>query len=204
MKFSFSIQRRYGFVANLLLGSFHFRFQIQRDIHSVSTIGIRNTIPTTPFHVIFLDYDCVMLENLEEELRWLQQKYKLSDFIILESSQKNGSYHAICLDYVTPREWGKIIRETNIDENYATLPINQDFRSWVLRVFPKGSSVAPKLLKVISSKYNSRKKSLAHALFFKYHHRLDYYVSTLKNLDKNTKLMFLNYKTMSFIEAEAK
>lgn len=184
----------------------HFRFGLFRwnfqgkmfsDYKLAYAGGIRNNTFDGK-RVPFFDYDNTLLEFLIPELKYFQEKYLLSDFYVFKSSQKENSYHVIGLDKLDYREWLQLVGESSCDEYYRTMPVSNDFGSWVLRVTKKKMSKAPKLLCVVRSKNCLRQKSLAHALFLKNQHKVD--VSKLKRLDSNTQLFTVNYATMNFLE----
>lgn len=141
-------------------------------------------------HVIFLDYDKFRLDWLESEIRYLQKKFKIGDFIILESSE--NSFHAICFDKLHPKQHQKILDQTNCDEAFKNAP-RWDFGSRVLRTFPKGNTGKPKYIKTIHSKYNNKEKSKAHAKFF----ALNYNIFDLRvgKHDGSTKVFLIDYPT---------
>jgi hypothetical protein len=167
--------------------------KISPDLSTAKTIGIRNNAQGQ--YIIFLDYDNIILASLFDEIKYLQKKYELSNFYILKSSQKENSYHCICLDKINYQTLRNIINETSCDEQYKTMPISLE-HSWVLRILPKNKSLMPKLIKIIKSPYNKRNKSLAHYLFLKYHHGIK---NKPTNLDNNKKLRLVDYQTISYI-----
>ena len=48
-------------------------------------------------HVIMLDYDGLSLNEVIDEIKFLQKQFRLSNFFIWECD-RNDSYHAVCLD----------------------------------------------------------------------------------------------------------
>ena len=198
--FKFSISRKYGLMINLDIHKYHLRIRFFRLGKLKYTMGIRNSCEGSPHRILFLDYDEISLELLIPELKWLQKNYKLSDIYLFESSQKEGSYHAISLDKLKPRTWAEILPNTNTDQNYQLAPIHLDNRNWVLRCIKKSESEMPRLIKIIKSKYQQRTKSQAHALFLKHHYKIDINLKKLKNLDKTTKVMMIAYGTMNYLD----
>lgn len=172
---------------------------IYKTFKTTWTMGIRNNVPSNGKMVLFLDYDAHLLEFIIKEIKYLQHKYHLSSFYILKSSQKPYGWHAINIDELTYKEHMRIINETSCDEYYRQMPIKTDYHSWVIRTLRKGGSKAPKIIKIIKSPYNERKKSLAHYLYLKYQHNIN---KRPKNLDKNKKLYLIEYGTMNYIDVE--
>lgn len=178
---------------NYTFGIGRWRFQLFVNsyiLSKVRTQGIYD-ICEDGRHVVFLDYDRFKLEWLENEIHYLQNKFKLGDFIILESSE--NSYHAVCFDKLHPREHQKVIDQSNCDEAFKNAP-RWDYGSRVLRAFPKGNTQKPKYMKIIQSIYNdNREKSKAHHKFF----RLNYDIGDLRHqkLDNSVKVYLIDYPT---------
>lgn len=134
---------------------YNFALRWRRGVY---TIGIYD-ICKDGKHILFLDYDTFRWDWLIDELKFLQNKYKLSDFYIFESSA--GSYHAVCFDKLPNYELHLILRETNVDESFYNA-VHFDYGSRVLRLFPKGKKAPPRFVKCLESRYNRREKSLDH------------------------------------------
>lgn len=178
----------------------NFVFRFFKTFNTEQTIGIRNNTEDGK-RLVFLDYDNMLYkEQLIPELKWLQKTFKLSDLYIFKSSQKAGAYHIISLDKLTAREWVNIVEQTNVDSNYKRVPIYVDNRAWVLRFFPKAKSKKPELIYIMKSKYQSREKSKAHALFLKFNYGVN--ISKIKKLDKYTNVLITLYDTLNYIKTE--
>lgn len=157
--------------------------------------------------VIFLDYDNILYRIVEDELKYLMEEYNLSPFYVFiskESKDKNGetygNYMAICLTKKTFRQVIQIQNELHCDQAYKRIALIYRFKTWVLRIGPKGKKGRPIFKEIIGnlSKFYSQDVSNAHlealqAIYpgipnIKY-----------KNLDKNniTKLFVSEYKTAS-------
>jgi len=191
------LNNQYGFNIRFQIFKINFVFKIFSKRNTEHTIGLRNT---TEDHkrLVFLDYDKMLLnEHLLPELKYLQNKHRLSDIYLFASSQVEGNYHAICLDKMTAREWMKIINGTNVDQNYKNVPLHADNKSWVLRFIPKNKSEAPKIIKVLKSKHNKRKKSNAHRLFLNYNYDLK--IVKDRNFDESKKIDTVMYETFNYL-----
>ena len=126
------------------------------------TIGVYD-ICKNGKHVLFLDYDKFRFEWLVNEIKYLQKKYKLSDFYIFKSS--SYSFHAVCFDMLSNYLHTRVLMETNIDDSFLNA-MRFDYGSRVLRIFPKGRTDKPQFLKIIKSRFNKHPKSLDHIKLF--------------------------------------
>ena len=175
------------------------RFQFYFSHYSISnirTIGIYD-ICMDGSHILFMDYDKFRLDWLEQELKKFQNEYKLSDFIILQSSET--SFHAICFDKLIPSKHNQIIQLSNCDEAFRNA-IRWDIGARVLRVSPKGRTEKPKYIKTIKSKYNIHKKSKPHIKFFQFNYdipKINHKNSDLesKSTLDDGKVYIINYPT---------
>ena len=179
-------------------------FKLNLDIRLYSkadyehTAGLRNSTEDGK-RLVFLDYDDMLYrEHLIPELRYLQRKYRLSEVYVFRSSQKEGSYHAICLDKLNAREWVKLLEETNCNQNYKRVPIYRDNKAWVLRFLPKKESKKPKIVEVLKAVSDKREKSKAHALFLHYNYGLK--TKKLKNMDNFTNVTLTTYATLNYMK----
>ena len=147
-----------------------FIFNLNLSIYflpKTKTQGVYNRIPETPFKVLFLDYDRGMrLPWIEEEIRYFQDTMNMGDVVILESSP--GSYHVVGFDYLTQEEENRIVWLANCDDAFKKSELF-DFKSKVLRTFPKGLTPKPKYIKTVKSNINVRKKSMGHIKYYKWH-----------------------------------
>lgn len=109
-------------------------------------------------YVVFLDYDKRVLAWVREELKSLQQQFNLGTFYIF--SDKQGSYHAVCPDKVTYREFLHIMNESSTDMNYRIVPQKYGMRLWTLRIGKKGNR-KPQIKETVFAN-GSRTQSTAH------------------------------------------
>jgi len=189
----------YGFHFISKLFNTNINTTIYKTYPTAWTLGIRNLVPSGK-RIIFCDYDMHLLEHITPEIQHIQKKYHLSNFYILKSSQKPNGWHAICLDELTLKEMMRILQEMSCDEYFRLMPVKHDQHSWVLRSIGKAGSKAPKLVKIIKSPHQERKKSLAHYLYLKYHFGLK--TPKPKNCDNNKKVFFIEYGTMNYIDID--
>ena len=108
-------------------------------------------------YVMYLDYDKLNITDIVPEIEIIIEKFKLSSVYIFQSSHL--SYHVICLDKITAREFSDILNQSSCDENFKRIPTNYCLRKWVLRFSVKGKKEAPKHIMTIISNYNIRQKS---------------------------------------------
>jgi len=196
------LSRKYGFGLQIKAGLINFKITLYKDLPIEVTNGLQNKCQDG-MHVIFLDYDTSLYnEQLIPELKSLQKNYKLSDFYIFKSSQKEGSYHAICLDKLTAREWMNLLEDSSVDKNYKLAPLIINTKSWVLRFTTKGDSKIPVHIRTLISPYQEREKSRPHALFLHYYYGIS--IKGLKNLDKNTIISLVRYSTLNYLRKGSK
>lgn len=126
------------------------------------TRGVGSRIYGTAMHVLFLDYDRIMLSVLLNELEFLREVYELGNFYVLKT-RENG-YHAVCLDHLTPKEIIEIQEASSCDRVFTRGPLLNDTRSWYLRNAPKGDRSAPTFETIVRSPYEGRRmQSTFHA-----------------------------------------
>lgn len=114
-------------------------------------------------HVLFFDYDSnkgLTLEEISNELNYLQDKYKLSEFYFFKCSE--GSYHIVCLDSFSLFEAWTIIKESSCDYAFKNAVKFYQGRQWILRIGTKGERNPPKFIGYLKSKYDEHIISNAH------------------------------------------
>lgn len=62
---------------------------------NVRTSGVSSRVSRTSLHVVFLDYDNIDDERLREELAFLQNKFEIGNFYVLET--RNEGRHVVCI-----------------------------------------------------------------------------------------------------------
>lgn len=117
-------------------------------------------------HVLFFDFDDINLDVLKEEIKFLQKKYKLSDFYIWEMDRPNA-YHAVCLDTFCLQDAYEILSRSGADQSFINAPRNLPFREWTLRIGKKGNRNPPKYLCLVHGNKYLHLRSLGHANFLK-------------------------------------
>jgi len=124
-------------------------------------------------HILLLDYDNVSNFIVEEDALCLIQNYCLPPFYIFKTSVRKvkeydvGNYHAICLLKMSAYDVVSMQRETNCDKAFATMPLRNIFRSWVLRTSLKNGKKSPEYLSIVPSKYLDDQISGAHLKLLK-------------------------------------
>jgi hypothetical protein len=190
----------YGLHGRFSLGSWNFQTKLFKNYNLAHTIGVRNNVGA--FRLIFIDWDCSVLDFVIDEVKYLQERFCLSDFYIFQSSQKSDGFHGICLDKLLYREFVEAMEYTSSDEYYKSMPQKNDANAWVLRALSKAGSQKPVLIRIVKSKHNLRQKSLAHYLYLLYNYGIKR--KSLKNLDNNTKLYLVKYGTLNYIDVAKK
>jgi hypothetical protein len=71
-------------------------------VPKTSTKGMSARIPHSTNFTIFLDYDNIQDERLDDELIYHQELYGLGDFYVFKTNEYGR--HAICVDVLTLRE----------------------------------------------------------------------------------------------------
>ncbi len=155
------------------------------------TIGIASRCKDNK-HVVFLDWDCVDLEIVRSDVRYIQEMFNLGDFYIFKSSQKPDGYHAICLTKVPFGELTNIHSHTTCDYAFKNAIKGFSEKAWVLRCVKKGGSDTPIFIEKIVHK-SKREKNLARAIFLKQYYGID--INIDDTFDREKEALFTKYKT---------
>lgn len=142
-------------------------------------------------YVLFHDYDELDLSTLEQELKYLQNRFKLSDYYVFELDRDN-SFHAVCLDTFSLSEAYSIQKQSSCDKAFINSIKRLKTCEWVLRIGKKGEREAPKYVKTIKSDFNNHVKSTAHAEFLR---KWGIKVSKKGEWDKSKILSIIEYDT---------
>lgn len=137
---------------------FGFRF-VHRKFEGKQMIGYTNRCIDGKY-IVFLDYDDMEWDWVADELKRLQDDFELSDFWIFKSS--GISYHAVCFDKVTLKEYILILKNSSCDINYQGVPLKYGQKIWTLRLTAKEENI--KFLGSVSSAHSLREQSTAHAM----------------------------------------
>jgi len=182
IKSAFSVLNRYCL----------FEFQSMK-VPKTPTKGMSARVPYTTNFVIFLDYDNIQDERLDEELIYLQELYSLGDFHILKTNEFGR--HAVCIDEMLVREALDVVYTSTCDYQFKRgIRINEG-RTWILRGWEKGERERPKFLRTIESPHNGgRLQSQAHAMFLQ---AFDGVKVRLVNPDGNDEIEIQTYNTSS-------
>jgi len=106
--------------------------------------------------VYFCDYDNVLFRIVEDECRYLMEQYDMPPIYIFKTFEEKdcngelyGNYLLVCLKKNTFREVVDIQKDLHCDEAYKNIPLIYRFRTWVLRLGPKGKKPSPEFKCVI-------------------------------------------------------
>lgn len=148
-------------------------------------------------YVLFLDYDNLDLSAVVGELKYLQKRFSLSDCFVFRTDREN-SFHAVCLDTFPLVEAYSILKETSCDFAFINSIKRLKTKEWVLRLTGKGGRGAPNFLLRLPGK-GKRVKSSAHAEFLR---SLEIDVPKKGRWDKCGRLTIIDYTTANRVEGE--
>lgn len=143
--------------------------------------------------IIFLDYDDLPIEWIEQEVKHLQETYDLGDFYIFKSS--NNGIHAVCFTKVTLTELQIILLNSSVCTEYVKIPFQIGKRLLTLRLTEKNKQ-KPIFYERISTTKIKGLESFEHKQLIQ---KLFNCISK-ENLESNndyenpTKLIFSNYE----------
>jgi len=169
---------------------FFIKYSILDKPHT-HTIGIASRCKDNK-HVVFLDWDCINIEIVKSDIRYIQEMFNLGNFYIFKSSQKPDSYHAICLTKVSFGELTDIHSHTSCDYAFRYAIKGFTEKAWVLRCVKKGDSDTPIYIEIIKHP-SKREKSYAHAVFMRQYYNL--IIWTDNTFDNEMEALFIKYKT---------
>jgi hypothetical protein len=162
-------------------------------IPKTPTKGMSARIPHTTNFTIFLDYDNIQDERLEDELIYLQELYRLGDFHVFKTNEFGR--HVICVDALSLREALDVVYASTCDEMFKRGIRINEYRTWILRNWEKGERERPQYLRTIESPHNGqRMQSQAHATFLKSFYGVNV---RLVNPDGNYEIEIQGYNTSS-------
>jgi len=157
--------------------------------------------------VLFLDYDNILYRIVEDELKYLMEEYNLSPFYVFISKEKKdsngetyGNYMAVCLTKNTFRQVVQMQNELHVDSAYKRIALTYRFKTWVLRLGPKGKKGRPIFKEIVGDVKKTHPQDVSNAhlqalrAIYPEIPKIKY-----KNLDKNNiKNLFVSeYKTAS-------
>lgn len=142
-------------------------------------------------YVLFHDYDSLEYSDVIDELKFLQNKFKLSDYFVFELDREN-SFHAVCLDTFSLAEAYKIQKATSSDLAFIHSIKNLRTKEWILRFAKKGDRAAPVFKTRIASMFDGKIKSTAHAKFLR---KTKIFVSKKGKWDKCEFMHLVKYNT---------
>src|SRR3989304_3101601 len=116
VKTSFKLSKKFslillGFKVPFLLKTLDFRLRFYNTPNAV-TSGITSRCMDGR-HVLFLDYDNQELVQVEDEVKFLQEKFNLGNAYVFRT--RDNGFHTIFLDKMPLVEAYNIMKETNCD-----------------------------------------------------------------------------------------
>jgi hypothetical protein len=128
------------------------------------TRGISARVPHTSLFVLFLDYDNITDERLDDELPYLQELNHLGDLNIFKTNEFGR--HVIGTDCLRPRDCMDVLEASSCDWSFKRGIRINEYRTWVLRGWEKGEREKPIFLRTLESPYNGEHlQSRGHAKF---------------------------------------
>jgi hypothetical protein len=162
-------------------------------IPTETTAGLSARIPHTTDFVVFLDYDNITDERLQDELTYLQELFRLGDFYIFATNEFGR--HAICIDRLALRDAMNVLEDSTCDWMFKKGVGINEYRTWILRAIGKGERPKPKYQYTVESPYNGQRiQSQAHGEFLQRHCQAPI---RLMNPDRNDELEIQGYRTSS-------
>lgn len=155
-------------------------------------------------HVTFMDYDQILFNLMESELKYLIQTYNLTPFYIFtthEEKDENGEYYgnyiAVSITKRNVLDVLETLKESHCDNSYKLVPLSYRFKTWVLRLSGKGSKKQPEFKCVIgdTKKKYSQQVSQAHLELMEKVYKLP--KINYLNLDGGNVVFTSEYKTAS-------
>lgn len=176
------------------------RFRFHSMLYNSPNSWVHGYSSRTQFgqYVLFHDYDNLDEEAVIQELQFLQDKFKLSEYYLFKLDREN-SFHAVCIDTFSIRDAYKIQTSTSCDLAFIHSIKRLQSKEWILRWDKKGDREAPIYYKTIFSKNNVHKKSSAHGVFLK---KLGVPVNMNKNKqwDQGQVLALVDYDTANRVK----
>ena len=157
-----------SFFFELMIPIVHKKFRIHSMLYNAPNSWVHGYSSRNQFgqYVLSHDYDNLDETAIIQELEFLQQKFKLSDYYLFKLDREN-SYHAVCLDTFPIARAYDIQKATSCDLAFIHSIKNLHTKEWILRWDKKGSRDAPIYVRTIKSNNNVHIKSSAHANFLK-------------------------------------
>lgn len=123
--------------------------------------------------VFFCDYDNVLFRIVEDECKYLMNEYYLPPIYVFKTFEEKdcngelyGNYLLVCLKKIPFKQVVDMQNDLHCDQAYKRIPLIYRFRTWVLRLGPKGKKPSPEFKCVIGdlNKEYNQEVSEAHLL----------------------------------------
>lgn len=177
----------------------------------ISTMGITSRCvgDESNSHCLFLDYDDCMYSVVKRDVELCQKNYDMGTAVILRSGEADyniagdeySNYHAIFAQKGSFAEVCEIVGNTHADENFRLVPIRFNYRTYVLRIFPKYSEDGrmlkdiPKLREVVFAETGRETNLAMYEFLRKYYDVPEWTGRYAPNLDMLTELGIIHYNT---------
>jgi len=172
------------------------------------TNGITNRCQDMLHYVFFADFDNIYYETMRAQLLALQKQERMSDIIIMKTSEETdgygnviGSYHAYELTKRKLWEIPQLLMRVCVDPNSIRVPRLFSGKAWVLRTEPKVKMSNGEIIKgkpepkeILPSTYTKGEQSFAHYFYLRNQFDIPYLI---ENWDNSTKIQKIQYTTTS-------
>jgi hypothetical protein len=128
------------------------------------TTGYFNRTADHMFIPVF-DYDQIDPQMLTLEHIWLQDNYRLGQGYLFHAKDNEYGFHVLYLDKLLFGQCHEVQNRSSCDYAYKQGALINPSRSWTLRLIEKGQRSHVEFYGYITSKYNEREISGAHAEF---------------------------------------
>jgi hypothetical protein len=120
--------------------------------------------------VFFCDYDNILWRLVKDELLYLIEEYDETPFYVFSTSEEKdcngelyGNYLIVGLKKHTFKQVIEMQDNLHCDQAYKKIPLIYRFKTWVLRLGPKGNKNKPKFKCVIGDLTKEYKQEISEA-----------------------------------------
>ena len=146
------------------------------------------------YFVPYFDYDRMKQSYVEEELKILQEQFKLGDLLLFQSSENN--FQVVGFSKLTLHEFQEVLMHSSCDYAFIQFPKYLPYaKYYVLRQFSKGKTPKPLYIKTLKGN-TDRQQSYAHLKYFRILYP-DAEINQLTNSDGLEDITIVDYPTGS-------
>lgn len=142
--------------------------------------------------ILVADYDNTDKQVIVDDFFYVQKKYKIPPSYLFSTSSNN--YHLISLYKAPQSKIFEILRDMRVDSNFKDMVNRNPYKSYVLRISPKGGKPKPRFIELIGKPNNlNHQVSSAHFKLLQRLYKIKH--PKYKNFDDYTKLRIQHYET---------